>query len=713
MSHRRRFTALLAALGVVLGAGGIFAAFTSTDNATQSISTGTVHIAITNDANTGHITDTWLNRAAGDTITRTFTVTNTSSLPLSELGLTITAPAGDDLIANPQGLRDEVWTCDQPYTTNSCGGAETVRQGYAAIAEENGTRFAIKDAGDLAPNTNVYVKAVVSLPYGAGNSLQDKSTAITYSVFALQRDGVDDPNIGVHGTPDAPNAADINVTTNVDGPVSVAFVAPAANGNAIDQYRITTHSTPTYVYGTSSPIEVTGLPVGAHNITLAAHNAQGWSNESSSVDFTVTGGNPALTLRASVSATGGDPAPDTYGDQSSEFPSVSADGRYVLFQSYGTDLVAGDTNNSSDVFVRDNVTGTNTLVSATPSGSVGNLDSYPSAISPNGRYALFYSDASDLVASPTPLFYGQANYYLRDLQTGTTTMVSLTDTGSVPDGQSAAAVGAVTNDGRYVLFVSNSTDVITGQTPDGSQHLYIRDTVANTTRLVDQTTTGGVDPSEGSGVGASMSPDGRYVAFDSNSDNLVAGDTNGTSDVFIRDMQANTTTRISVGPGNTQDDCGSFLPSMTDNAQTVVFISCADNWGINPQTFDEGWVWHSGGGNITPLLSASGTLPNEGVLLPAISGDGRIIIFGSDSTNVIPGIVPVDGPGYPVLYAQNTSNGDTEVISTDTTNVGYSSGAQWAISTSGRYVAFITADPLVASDHNNDNDVYLRDRGGR
>ena len=101
--------AVLAAL-VVFGSAGIFAAFTSNDNATQNVETGNVLIRITNDANTGHITDTFSNRAAGDTITRTFTVQNLSSLALSVLTLKLTAPSTDLLISDPEGLTAQIWT---------------------------------------------------------------------------------------------------------------------------------------------------------------------------------------------------------------------------------------------------------------------------------------------------------------------------------------------------------------------------------------------------------------------------------------------------------------------------------------------------------------------------------------------------------------------------------------------------------------------------
>ena len=200
MRSRKKLLIPLAvgALAAVGGAG-VFMAFTSSDSATQNVSTGTVHIAITNDANSGHITDAFTNRAAGDTITRTFTVTNTSSLALKTLTLTVTAPQSDLLISDAQGLHVAVWTCDSAYTTNTCGGTETVRSADAKESAIDSTPIDINTANTVDSSSNsvhdnaqdVYVKVKVSLPYAAGNNLQDQSTTLTYTVNALQRDGVD------------------------------------------------------------------------------------------------------------------------------------------------------------------------------------------------------------------------------------------------------------------------------------------------------------------------------------------------------------------------------------------------------------------------------------------------------------------------------------------------------------------------------------------
>src|SRR5688572_4209052 len=182
------------------------------------------------------------------------------------------------------------------------------------------------------------------------------------------------------------------------------------------------------------------------------------------------------TERVSVGSGG------SQGDGTSHASAISADGRYVAFASWASNLVAGDTNGSGDVFVRDRQTGTTERVSVASGGSEGDADSWEPAISADGRYVAFSSSASNLVPDDTN---GTFDVFIRDRQTGTTERVSVASDGSEGNAGSWEPV-----------------------------------------------------------IGA----DGPDVAFSSLADNLVPGDTNGVMDVFVRDRQAGTTERISVGP---------------------------------------------------------------------------------------------------------------------------------------------------------------------
>ncbi len=221
-----------------------------------------------------------------------------------------------------------------------------------------------------------------------------------------------------------------------------------------------------------------------------------------------------------MDTTGGDP------DSFSQFPSISADGRYVAFESVATDLVVGDGNGLADVFVRDLQTNTTVRVSVDTAGGDPDNVSMNASISADGRYVAFDSWATDLVLGDGN---GMGDVFVRDLQTNTTTRVSVDTAGGDPDSWSMNP--SISADGRYVAFGSNATDLVAGD-GNGTLDIFVRDLQTNTTTRVSVGTAGG-DPDSPSQF-PSISADGRYVAFDSWATNLVAGDGNGTFDVFVR-----------------------------------------------------------------------------------------------------------------------------------------------------------------------------------
>jgi Tol biopolymer transport system component len=226
------------------------------------------------------------------------------------------------------------------------------------------------------------------------------------------------------------------------------------------------------------------------------------------------------TTRVSLSST------DAQGDGGSALPSISADGRFVAFVSTATNLVPGDSNGVADVFVRDRRSGTTQRVSVATGGSQANAASggRPS-ISADGRYVAFVSFATDLVAGDTNAV---SDVFLRDRTGGTTTRVSL----AAANAQSAAASlsPSISADGRFVAFESGPLLAPgAGTSTDG---VYVRDVRRATTERVSVPNTG--TPS-GAAAQPSISGDGRFVAFWSNSTTLVPGDGNGHPDVFVRD----------------------------------------------------------------------------------------------------------------------------------------------------------------------------------
>src|ERR1700730_15721767 len=238
------------------------------------------------------------------------------------------------------------------------------------------------------------------------------------------------------------------------------------------------------------------------------------------------------------------------GNTGSTFSNSSADGRYIVFQSAATDLVKGihDANSAGgDIFVRDRLTNTTTLASINRFGTAtGNNSSMNPVISANGRFVVFESLANDLVANDTN---DSVDVFVRDLAAKTTKLVSVNRSGHSTLGASLTISDSpqipgrfISDDGRYVVFQSNASDLVANDT-NAQPDVFVRDLVANTTTLVSINGAG-----TASGYARSdhpvISADGRYVAFDSNARDLVRGLTDFSfhRKVFVRDLLAKSTT---------------------------------------------------------------------------------------------------------------------------------------------------------------------------
>jgi len=310
------------------------------------------------------------------------------------------------------------------------------------------------------------------------------------------------------------------------------------------------------------------------------------------------------TTRVSVDSSGGQ------GNNQSFSPAISADGRYVAFTSHASNLVAGDTNNGPDVFVRDTVAGTTTRVNLGGSGGQANFDSGEPAISGDGRYVAFYSAASNLVAGDTN---SAVDVFVRDTVAGTTTRISVDGSGGEADGMSNYPV--LSGDGRYVAFTSDASNLVAGDT-NTSGDVFVRDTVAGTTTRINVDSSGG---QTGGGFDPTISGDGRYVAFDTDASNLVAGDTNGSWDVFVRDTLAGTTTRVSLDTFGSQADADSFTPALSADGRYVAFGSGASNL-VGGDTNDVWDVFVRANPTVTVSGIAPGTAPRGVATAVTIAG---------------------------------------------------------------------------------------------
>ena len=409
------------------------------------------------------------------------------------------------------------------------------------------------------------------------------------------------------------------------------------------------------------------------------------------------------TERANVNGAG------QQANAASYYCEVSANGRFVVFDSAAANLVPNDTNGKTDVFVRDLQASTTELVSVSSSGAQGDNTSggvwTRSAISADGRYVAFASYASNLVPGDTN---ASSDIFVRDRWNGQTERVSLTNAGLQSDGPDGGWWPSMSSDGRFVAFVETNLD---GEAL-AYTNVYVRDRVAMTTVRV-SSDANGVVGNKMSDI-PSISADGRFVAFESRANNLVPGDLNHRIDVFVRDLAANTTTRVNVDSAGVEaDNIGytSFVHNLAISAdgRTVVW----DDWATNLVPSDTNMAndvfAHDLVTGQTDLVSASpiGAVGSAFSFAPSVSADGRYVVFESYAGNLAAN-APYNG--YTQIFVRDRSTATTTLSSVDTTSGVANGGSDWpAISGDGSVVAFNSyATDLAPGDTNALLDIYVR-----
>lgn len=265
------------------------------------------------------------------------------------------------------------------------------------------------------------------------------------------------------------------------------------------------------------------------------------------------------------------------GNSGSHSPELSPTGRWVGFVSEASNLVRSDRNRTTDVFVRDRLEGRTELVSVNDEGVQGRSSSTSVAVSESGRYVAFGSFASNLVRDDDN---GAFDVFLRDRAAGRTFLVSRSTTGERGDGPSSGP--AISADGRYVAYYSDATNLVPDDT-NQLRDVFVTDMATGTTERVNVSSAGAEADSQtgfsvrGGPTKPDISADGRYVTFDSSASNLVADDTNGEPDVFRRDRLQGTTTRMSIGDDEQQADGDSSDTAVDASGLVVAFVSLATN----------------------------------------------------------------------------------------------------------------------------------------
>ena len=386
--------------------------------------------------------------------------------------------------------------------------------------------------------------------------------------------------------------------------------------------------------------------------------------------------------RISVSSTG------LQGNDESRYPSISADGQFIAYRSYASNLVADDTNDvttgttgtvhsAEDMFVynRNNGTTERVSISSTEQQSEPRGVSYyhQPVISDEGRHVAFTLSSYNLVEDPG----SSTGLYVRDREAGTTEIVNISTAGKRPNRGTYDI--DISSNGRYVVFSSNATNLF--RVANGNIQVYIRDRLLNRTELVSRSATG--EPGLAGSRHPSVSANGQIIAFESSSFEIADyqnSDPAKATGIFVSDQQSGTIEMISTGYGTSRN------PVLTPDGRYVVFSSA------------RGIVVHD---------RSSGTgIPVAPIgIHPSISLNGRFVVFGAGDSNLVNG----DTNGFSDIFVHDRTRGLTERVSlSNSGQQANHSSFEPSISVDGQYIVFTSqASNLVEGDTNSERDIFL------
>jgi len=398
------------------------------------------------------------------------------------------------------------------------------------------------------------------------------------------------------------------------------------------------------------------------------------------------------------------------------FMSISQDAKVVVWDSTATNLSPDDTDSVYDVYARNTDTGYTQLVSrATGLGAKGNGASRYPTVSADGRYVAFISQATNLDPADTDTSF---DLYVRDLQTQTTVLADRATGVSGAKANAAAFDGvSLSADGRYVAWTTYATNLDAADTDGSVSDVYVRDLQANTTTLVDRATGApGAKANTGS-RNPELSADGRYVAFDSLATNLSPDDPDTTQDVYVRDLQTNTTTLVSRATGATgaKGNGASTIPSISADGRYVSFNSQATDLSPDDTDAASDVYVRDVQASTTTLASrasgAAGVKGNAGSFYDEdhnLSADGRYVSFISNATN----LDPADTESFPDMFVRDLQT-NTTILASRANGTGANANLAVqtpALSPDGRYAAFMTGSTnLSPDDTDTKGDLYVRD----
>ncbi len=468
-----------------------------------------------------------------------------------------------------------------------------------------------------------------------------------------------------------------------------------ANGTAPFTWSLFGGSLPAGLSLNTSTGAVTGTPTAAGNSTATLRVVDGAGKVATgSVLFAIH----PRTDRVSVDGNG------TAGNGASSGPSISGDGSLVAFVSQATNLV--NSVSGSQIYLHNRQTNQIELISRDSNATTVNegdaASSAPAVSSTDGRFVAFASQAANLVTGVSG-----SQVYVRDRQTGQTTVISKSSSGVVGTGTSSTP--AISADGRYIAFVSDSTNLVTGVS--GTQ-VYRHDRQTGVTILISKDNNVTPNPGNAASATPAVSSDGRFVSFASLATNLVTG-VAANQQIYLHDTQTGITSLISKDTSTTPPTAGngaSSRPVINGTGQFIAFVSSATNLvsGFSGQQIylhDR----NTGANGTNSLISRdnSGTpqTGNQNSSAPSITSDGRFISFTSLSTNLVTGISGQQ------IYLHDRNGPTTSLISRDNTGplvAGNGASDSASINASGGFVAFSSQASNLVAGGVAPSDIYVR-----
>ena len=359
-----------------------------------------------------------------------------------------------------------------------------------------------------------------------------------------------------------------------------------------------------------------------------------------------------LSLEHAAVANGGAPAANSmsFHTNSSHGRALSRNGRWFVFRSNATNLAPGVDGQFSQVYILDRMTRTTELVSvngATP----GNGYSLNPAVSNDGRYVVFHSDASNLVDNDQN---GVADVFVRDRLARVTYRASVGPEGQ--EGSESSAYPAISGDGQVVAFASASPEFAPEVTGESLQ-MYVRMQSAGLTELVSRTPEG--VPGLGTNREVALSSDGRFVAFESQATDLMPYQTSFSGEIFVLDRQTGTMEHVSVRADGTPSGTPSISPSISDDGRHVGFHAYGALDPADSNGSLDGYVRDRIAGTTQRVTLAHNMaeLP-LGAFYMVLSGDGKWVVFLSSQAGVLPG-VPA---GTSHVYLRRLSDGQMRLV---------------------------------------------------